>query len=229
MANKWLFITGTDTDVGKTVVATGLLAAATKTGLRSAAIKPVAAGCEDTGAGLQNDDALQLQAASSHQLPYQQVNPVALEAAIAPHIAAQEQGKILSADRLVGYCRGLALLPVDLLLVEGAGGWRVPLNSRETLADVARELNCSVVIVVGIRLGCLNHALLTAEAVRRDGLEIAGWVGNIIDPQMPRLDENIATLKQLFNEPCLGVVPRLADLSPEQVGDYLSLPTEFEA
>jgi dethiobiotin synthetase len=121
------------------------------------------------------------------------------------------------------------MLPVDLLLVEGAGGWRVPLNNRETLADVARELNCSVVIVVGLRLGCLNHALLTAEAVRRDGMPIAGWVGNIIDPQMPRLDENIATLKRLFNEPCLGIVPRLADPSPQQVGDYVSLPTEFEA
>ena len=229
MANKWLFITGTDTDVGKTLVATGLLAASAKAGLRSAAIKPIAAGCEDTGAGLQNDDALQLQAASSHPLPYQQVNPVALEAAIAPHIAAEEQGKTLSAFRLVGYCRGLAMLPVDLLLVEGAGGWRVPLNNRETLADVARELNCSVVIVVGLRLGCINHALLTAEAVRRDGLPIAGWVGNIIDPQMPRLDENIATLKRLFNEPCLGIVPRLADPSPQQVGDYVSLPTEFEA
>jgi dethiobiotin synthetase len=228
MANKWLFITGTDTDVGKTVVATGLLAAAAKAGLRTAAIKPIAAGCEDTGSGLQNDDALQLQAASSHPLPYQQVNPVALEAAIAPHIAAEEQGKTLSASRLVGYCRGLALLPVDLLLVEGAGGWRVPLNNRETLADVARELNCSVVIVVGLRLGCLNHALLTAEAVRRDGLQIAGWVGNIIDPQMPRLDENIATLHRLFNEPCLGVVPRLTDLTPEQIGSYLSLPAEFE-
>ena len=210
-------------------MATGLLAASAKAGLRSAAIKPIAAGCEDTGAGLQNDDALQLQAASSHPLPYQQVNPVALEAAIAPHIAAEEQGKTLSASRLVGYCRGLAMLPVDLLLVEGAGGWRVPLNNRETLADVARELNCSVVIVVGLRLGCLNHALLTAEAVRRDGLPIAGWVGNIIDPQMPRLDENIATLKRLFNEPCLGIVPRLADPSPQQVGDYVSLPTEFEA
>ena len=228
MANKWLFITGTDTDVGKTVVATGLLAAAAKAGLRTAAIKPIAAGCEDTGSGLQNDDALHLQAASSHPLPYQQVNPVALEAAIAPHIAAEEQGKTLSASRLVGYCRGLALLPVDLLLVEGAGGWRVPLNNRETLADVPRELNCSVVIVVGLRLGCLNHALLTAEAVRRDGLHIAGWVGNVIDPQMPRLDENIATLQRLFTEPCLGVVPRLTDLTPEQVGSYLSLPAEFE-
>ena len=229
MANKWLFIAGTDTDVGKTAVATGLLWAANNAGLRTAAIKPIAAGCEDSGAGLHNDDALQLQAAASHKLPYQQVNPVALEAAIAPHIAAQEVGKILSASRLVGYCRGVTLLPVDIALIEGAGGWRVPLNSRETLADVARELRCPVVIVVGMRLGCLNHALLTAEAIRRDGLKIAGWVANVINPDMPRLDENIATLKDLINEPCLGVVPRLTNLTPEQVGGYLSLPVEFES
>ena len=229
MSNKWLFITGTDTDMGKTVVATGLLSAAKSARLRTAAIKPVAAGCQDDGSGLQNDDALQLQAAATHQLPYQQVNPVALEAAIAPHIAAEEEGKVLSASRLVGYCRGLALLPVDMLLVEGAGGWRVPINNRETLADVVMELNCQVVIVVGLRLGCINHALLTAEAVRRDGLQIAGWVGNIIDPDMPRLEENIVTLRDMINEPCLGIVPRLTDLTPEQVGGYLSLPAEFES
>jgi dethiobiotin synthetase len=120
------------------------------------------------------------------------------------------------------------LLPLDLIVIEGAGGWRVPLNDRETLADVAREMNCPVVLVVGMRLGCLNHALLTAEAIRADGLVIAGWVANIIDPDMLRLEENIATLKRLFNEPCLGTVPRLQNLTPEQVGSYLCLPAEFE-
>ena len=227
MAKKWLFITGTDTDVGKTAIATGLLSAANVAGLRTAAIKPIAAGCVDTGTGLENNDALQLQAIASHKLPYQQVNPIALEAAIAPHIAAQESGKTLSASRLVGFCRGLTLLPLDLIVIEGAGGWRVPLNDRETLADVAREMNCPVILVVGMRLGCLNHALLTAEAIRADGLLIAGWVANIIDPDMPRLEENIATLKRLFNEPCLGTVPRLQNLTPEQVGSYLRLPAEF--
>ena len=227
MTKKWLFITGTDTDVGKTAIATGLLSAANKAGLRTAAIKPIAAGCVYTGTGLENNDALQLQAIASHKLPYQQVNPIAREAAIAPHIAAQESGKTLSASRLVGFCRGLTLLPLDLIVIEGAGGWRVPLNDRETLADVAREMNCPVVLVVGMRLGCLNHALLTAEAIRADGLVIAGWVANIIDPDMSRLEENIATLKRLFNEPCLGTVPRLQNLTPEQVGSYLRLPAEF--
>ncbi len=224
MANKWLFITGTDTDVGKTVIASGLLAAANQAGLRTAAIKPIAAGCELTEQGMTNDDALQLQAAASHRLSYQQINPVALEPAIAPHIAANEAGKRLSAARLTGFCRGLSLLPVDLVVLEGAGGWRVPINERETLADVARELNCAVIVVVGMRLGCLNHTLLTIEAIRRDGLKVAGWVANIIDPDMPRLDENIDTLKQRIAEPCLGTVPRLKDLSPQQVAKYLTVP-----
>lgn len=224
MAKQWLFITGTDTDVGKTVVACGFLAAANQQGLRTAAIKPVAAGCEMTEQGMTNSDALQLQAAASHKLSYQQINPVALEPAIAPHIAAAEAGVRMSASRLVGYCRGVSLLPVDMVVIEGAGGWRVPINSRETLADVARELECAVIVVVGMRLGCLNHALLTMEAIRRDGLQIAGWVANILDTEMPRLQENIDTLKQSINEPCLGIVPRLDDLSPEQVATFLSVP-----
>ena len=224
MAKQWLFITGTDTDVGKTVVACGFLAAANQQGLRTAAIKPVAAGCEITEQGMTNTDALQLQAAASHKLAYQQINPIALEPAIAPHIAAAEAGVRMSASRLVGYCRGVSLMPVDMVVVEGAGGWRVPINSRETLADVARELECAVIVVVGMRLGCLNHALLTLEAIRRDGLQIAGWVANILDPEMPRLQENIDTLMQCINEPCLGTVPRLDDLSPEQVAKFLTVP-----
>ena len=224
MPKKWLFITGTDTDVGKTVIATGFLAAANQAGLRTAAIKPISAGCELTEQGMTNADALQLQAVASHALPYQQVNPVALEPAIAPHIAANEAGKRLSASRLTGFCRGLSLLPVDLVVIEGAGGWRVPINERETLANVACELNCAVIVVVGMRLGCLNHTLLTVEAIRRDGLKIAGWVANIIDPDMPRLNENIDTLKQRLAEPCLGIVPRLDDLSPQQVASYLTVP-----
>ena len=224
MAKQWLFITGTDTDVGKTVVACGFLAAANQQGLRTAAIKPVAAGCEVTEQGMTNSDALQLQAAASHKLAYQQINPIALEPAIAPHIAAAEAGVRMSASRLVGYCRGVSLMPVDMVVIEGAGGWRVPINSRETLADVARELECAVIVVVGMRLGCLNHALLTMEAIRGDGLRIAGWVANILDPEMPRLQENIDTLKQCINEPCLGIVPRLDDLSPEQVATFLTVP-----
>lgn len=224
MAKKSFFIAGTDTDVGKTLVATGLIEVANQAGLRTAAIKPVAAGCEDRGLGMQNTDALQLQSVASHTLSYQQVNPVALAAAVAPHIAAEEEGRSLSAARLSGFCRGLTLLPIDHLYIEGAGGWRVPLNNRETLADVPKQLNSEVILVVGLRLGCINHALLTAQAICDDGLRLAGWIGNTVDKDMPRLEQNIDTLKRLIAEPCLGVVPRLADKSPKQVASYISLP-----
>ena len=224
MAKKVLFITGTDTDIGKTLIATGLLEAANSQGKKTAAIKPVAAGCRDTGEGPQNEDALMLQAAASAELSYQQVNPVALDEPMAPHIAAKEQGKRLSADRLTGFCRGITMLPVDLVVIEGAGGWRVPINNRESMAEIPKQLNAEVVLVVGLKLGCINHALLTAQAIRSDGLKIAGWVANTMDEDMLRLDENIDTLKQLINEPCLGVIPKLSDKSPQHVATFLTVP-----
>ena len=136
-------------------------------------MKPVAAGCDDAG---HNEDALQLMAAMTEDLDYAQVNPCALSAPIAPHIAAVREGRQLQANRLAGMCRGVMLGGADIVLIEGAGGWRVPLNPRETLADVAIQLQAEVLLVVGMRLGCINHALLTAEAVRRDGLNWpAGW------------------------------------------------------
>lgn len=224
MAKKVFFITGTDTDIGKTEVAAGLIVAANQKGLRTAAIKPVAAGCQNNGDGPQNDDALKLQSLASVDLSYQQVNPVALDEPMAPHIAAQEQGRSLTADRLTGFCRGVTMLPMDFLVIEGAGGWRVPINKRETMADIPKQLNAEVILVVGIRLGCINHALLTAQAIRLDGLKIAGWVANILDTEMLRIDENIDTLKQMLIEPCLGVIPRLSDISPQQVAAHLTIP-----
>ncbi len=224
MAKRTFFITGTDTDVGKTVVATGLIETANQAALSTAAIKPVAAGCELTESGMQNTDALLLQAAASYSLSYQQVNPIALKLAVAPHIAAAQEGKTLSASRLSGFCRGLTLLPIDILFIEGAGGWRVPLNNGETLADIPKQLNSDVILIVGLTLGCINHALLTAQAIRDDGLRLAGWVGNILYPDMPCLDENIDTLKRLIPESCLGIVPWLGDMSPKQVASYVSLP-----
>ena len=224
MAKKVFFITGTDTDVGKTEVAAGFLHAANQKGLRTGAIKPVAAGCSDRGDGPQNDDAIKLQALANVDLSYQQVNPVALDLPMAPHIAAQEQGKVLSANRLTGFCRGVSMLPMDFLVIEGAGGWRVPINKRETMADIPKQLNAEVILVVGIRLGCINHALLTAQAIRLDGLKIAGWVANILDTEMLRIDENIDTLKHMLIEPCLGVVPRLSEITPQQVAAHLTIP-----
>ncbi|MCV6604499.1 MAG: dethiobiotin synthase, partial [Porticoccaceae bacterium] len=154
---KTFFITGSDTDVGKTLIAAGLLYAANKQSLNTAAIKPIAAGCEKTEDGLRNSDALILQQAATVELPYQQINPLALQPAIAPHIAAEEAGQRLQASRITGFCRGVLLLGADFTVIEGAGGWRVPLNERETVADIARELQTPVILVVAMKLGCINH------------------------------------------------------------------------
>lgn len=220
MARKTYFIAGTDTNVGKTLVAAGLLVAAKNHGLTTAALKPLAAGCEKTDAGLRNADALLLQSVITEPLVYEQINPIALEAAIAPHIAAQQEKRVLSADRLAGFCRG-SLNLADFTLVEGAGGWRVPLNPQETLADIAKILRLPVILVVGVRLGCINHALLTVEAIRNDGLQLAGWVANCIDADMPVLQENIHSLAVRIPAPCLGVVPWLDNAAPESVASVL--------
>lgn len=217
------FITGTDTEIGKTTIAAGLLHAARLQGLSTAAVKPIAAGCLRTAAGLRNDDALTLQAECAPALDYELLNPVALEPAIAPHIAAAEAGLQLHAGQLAEACRRVFQRNADLTLVEGAGGWRVPLNASQTLADLAIELAEPVILVVGLRLGCINHALLTLEAIAADGLSVAGWVANQIDPQMDRQQHNLETLKELISAPLLGVVPQLAPLSSAAVAAHLRL------
>jgi dethiobiotin synthetase len=196
------FITGTDTGVGKTWVSCRLLENAAREGLSCYGLKPVAAGCEETPDGWQNEDALALMAASSVKLRYDQVNPVALKAAIAPHIAAMDEQRSLSAERLAGYLRGTLMShKADLILVEGAGGWRVPLSDREPLSKLPFIMKWPVIMVVGMKLGCLNHALLTMEAIRRDGLTLAGWVANDLGAPMERLAENIATLEDIIPAP----------------------------
>lgn len=217
------FVTGTDTGVGKTLVTAALLHLADKQGLKAFGLKPVAAGCESTPQGPRNEDALLLQAHSNVQMPYEQINPIALGAAKAPHIAAVEEGRRLSLDRLVGLCRGSLMQPADLRLIEGAGGWRVPLNDRENLSGLAIQLQTPVILVIGLRLGCLNHALLTAEAIQRDGLALAGWIVSEVDPDMDSKAENIATLKTQLPAPCLGVIPALAPVSVEKAAEYLKM------
>lgn len=219
MSKAW-FVTGTDTEVGKTAISCALLAAAAREGLRTAAVKPVAAGCDGQG---RNEDALQLMAAMTESMEYQQVNPVALQAAIAPHIAAAQEGCQLQASRLAGLCRGAMLGGAEFVLIEGAGGWRVPINPRETLADVAVQLRLEVILVVGMRLGCINHALLSAEAIRRDGLRLAGWVANQPGQRMSCHEENLDTLCHLLPAPLLGEVPYLDPFLPEGAADHLSL------
>lgn len=217
------FITGTDTDVGKTTVAAGLLRAARLAGLSTAAVKPVAAGCELSVDGLRNSDALALLAECSTPLRYTEVNPLALAPAIAPHLAAAEAGVSLEVTTLTTAVQAVLAKQADFTLVEGAGGWRVPLNDSATLADLAIALQLPVIVVVAVRLGCINHALLTVEAIERDGLRVAGWVANLLEPQMPRLEENIATLEARLQAPCLGRVPRLNQVSAAKVAGYLDL------
>lgn len=207
MAKKTYFITGTDTGVGKTYSACALLKAFAKAGKTTMALKPIAAGCEASEQGLCNDDALALQQAASVQLPYDLVNPFALTEACSPHIAAQLEGRRLSIERIAGICRGAMLQPADVCLIEGAGGWRVPINEREYLSQLPLALRTPVILVVGMRLGCLNHAILTAEAIIGDGLPLAGWIANCVEPNMPHVEANIATLRQALPAPCLGVLP----------------------
>ncbi len=221
---RTLFITGTDTEVGKTFVSAALLHAFFQAGLRTIGLKPVAAGCESTPEGLVNEDALMLQRYATIKLPYSQVNPIALEAPIAPHIAAQREGKVLSLSRLVGLCRGTLMTPHDMAVVEGAGGWLVPLNSRELLSDLARELRAPVVLVVGLRLGCLNHALLTVESIQRRGIPLAGWIGNQcqVEP-MAAIEDNLDTLQGAIRAPCLGILPYADNPHDETVQQSLNI------
>ncbi|MGH1372709.1 MAG: dethiobiotin synthase [Cellvibrionaceae bacterium] len=223
MAKKKFFIAGTDTDAGKTLVATAVLEKARQMGLQTVAVKPVASGSEQTADGLRNSDALALIDAMTVDLDYEQVNPVAFEPAIAPHIAAMRAGKQLSVSRLAGYCNGAMMRPCDLVIIEGAGGWRVPLNSRETLANLAQDLNLPVILVVGMKLGCINHALLSVEAIERDGLKVAGWVANRIDPEMSCYEENMMTLHSLISAPCLGEIPYLENPDKKSAAEYLDL------
>ncbi len=217
------FVTGTDTEIGKTTIAAGLLRAARRQGLSTAAAKPVASGCDQTPDGLRNGDALALLGECSLPFRYEEVNPLAFAPAIAPHLAAREAGVDLSVAALAAPVRQVLARGADFTLVEGAGGWRVPLAGAETLSDLPIALGLPVVLVVGVRLGCINHALLTVEAILRDGLVLAGWVANVVDPATSRLEENLATLAERLPAPCLGRVPRLAEATPEAVADHLDL------
>jgi dethiobiotin synthetase len=218
------FVTGTDTEVGKTTIAAGLLHAARLAGLSTAAAKPVASGCAPTGEGLRNDDALALLGECSLALAYDEVNPFAFAPAIAPHLAAREAGVELSVARLLPAVRRVLDRGADFTLVEGAGGWRVPLAGDESLSDLAVALRLPVILVVGVRLGCINHAVLSAEAIQRDGLALAGWVANIVEPRTSRLEDNLATLAERLPAPCLGRVPRLDRATPAAVAAHLALP-----
>ena len=212
------FVTGTDTEIGKTTIAAGLLHAARRAGLSTAAAKPVASGCEPTAQGLRNGDALALLGQCSLALAYEQVNPLAFAPAIAPHLAAREAGVELSAARLHEAVREVLALQADLTLVEGAGGWRAIAGPREPV----RPRACRRCWCWSACAWAINHALLSAEAILGDGLALAGWVANVVDPATSRLEENLATLARL-PAPCLGRVPRLEEATPAAVAAHLDL------
>ena len=206
---KGLFLTGTDTDCGKTRVAVALAHALRAAGYRVAPFKPVAAGAERRSAGLRNADAETLIAACGGGWDYGLVNPYCFAPPVSPHLAAAEAGEVVDATVLRGAAEQLAA-QADLLLVEGAGGWLAPLGSGINIEDLALALGRPVVLVVGLRLGCLNHAQLSADRIRRSGAGLAGWIGSMVDPGMARCEENIATLRDLLPAPCLGILPPLA-------------------
>ena len=211
------FVTGTDTDVGKTWVSVALLRALRAQGLCVQAMKPIASGCVITKTGLHNADALALQAHSSKWRPYAEINPYAFAPAIAPHIAAARAGLTIDPDVIVEQARGLAV-DADLLLIEGVGGWCVPLSPGLMLADLVRALGAEVILVVGLKLGCINHALLSAALIQQQGFVIRAWVANQLQPQpMPVQNAVLNTLRQQLNLPYLGFVPWASQLEQVEI------------
>ena len=206
MSARGIFITGTDTGVGKTVVACALVRAFRAEGLRVGVMKPVASGSQRTPQGLRNDDALALMQAAGTTRPYGDVNPYCFEPPISPHIAAKEAGIEVNLGTIVQAYDPLAR-SADWVIVEGAGGWFAPVNETQSMADLARALSIPVLMVVGLRLGCLNHARLTRLAIGTRGIRFAGWIASGVDGQLARMPENLATLERVLGEPALAVVP----------------------
>ena len=201
--SKGFFITGTDTDIGKTFTALALMQALQDKGYQTCGFKPVSAGYKVTHEGLINDDAARLQQASSSLLPYSVINPYAFEAPIAPHIAAAESNIAIEIAHIQSCFNQIAGLS-DFVIVEGAGGWLVPINKHQTMADVALSLGLPVILVVGIKLGCLNHTLLSVQSILLTQLPLAGWVANHIIPECDSTRHNVQYLQQVINAPLLA-------------------------
>jgi dethiobiotin synthetase len=219
MTSRGVFITGTDTGVGKTVIATALVRGLVAQGLRVAVMKPVASGSERTAQGLRNEDALKLIAASNVTAPYERINPYCFEPAISPHIAAEEACIAVDTGHIRRNFDALAA-SADFVMVEGAGGWLAPISPDASIKDIAVTLDLPVLLVVGMRLGCINHALLTKFAIESHGTRLAGWIANTIDPAMARQKENLETLVRQLGQPPLAIVSVLApDSAPFELRD----------
>ncbi len=218
-----VYVTGTDTGIGKTLASCALLHSLRAHGLRAAGMKPVASGCERIDGEWRNADALALQAAGEPGIAYADINPFALEHPLAPELAARDAGV------------EVALLPIlaaharlsdhaDGLIIEGVGGWAATLSASLMQADLVRALRLPVLLVVGLRLGCLNHALLSARAIAADGAHLAGWIASHVDPAMERVDDNLAMLRERLPAPCWGVLPHAPNADPATMARHLRIP-----
>ena len=221
-----LYVTGTDTGVGKTLVSVALLHRLRGAGLRAIGMKPVASGCESTPAGWRNEDALALQAASAPPPAYDDVNPYALALATAPQLAARAMDVRVDLERLHGAHRRLAA-QADAVVVEGVGGWAAPMDDGLDQVDLVRRLDLPVVMVVGLRLGCLNHARLTARAIEADGVRMIGWIGSSVDPAFAERDAYIGLLNDALPAHCLGVLPHAPGADARAMARHLGLPQGF--
>jgi len=218
-ANSY-YVTGTDTGIGKSVASAALLRALCARGLRAVGMKPVASGCERTAEGWRNEDALALQQASDPVPAYDDINPYALPLPLAPELAAAAAGVTMELPPIIAAYQRLQS-QADAVVVEGVGGWAAPLSATIDQLDVVRALRLPVVMVVGLRLGCINHARLTARAIAADGADLVGWIANDIDPAMARMDDNFAILQRVLPQPCLGRLPHAPGASPQSLAAAL--------
>ena len=216
-----VFVAGTDTGIGKTVVTATLIAALTQAGQRAVGMKPVASGCHRSARGWTNEDAEALIDQSAGAPDYALVNPYALPEPIAPHLAARAAGVEIRLDPIVAAFAALST-NTDCIVVEGVGGWAVPLSPALMQADLVRALGLPVLLVVGLRLGCINHAILSARAIAADGCNLIGWIGNQVDAGMTRVEENLATLRDRLPAPCLGVLPHCPAPAPARLAPALA-------
>ncbi len=219
-----IYVTGTDTGVGKSVSSAALVHALRAGNRRVVGMKPVASGCEWQSGAWRNEDALLLQAASDPRPAYADVNPYALRSPIAPELALRDEGRVLELDDLVAAYRRLTAI-ADTVVVEGVGGWDAPLSAQLDQRDLVRALDLPVLLVVGLRLGCINHARLSVRALRADGVRLLGWIGNAVDPAMARIEDNLDTLDQRLELPCWGRLPFQVAPDPAELASLLRLPT----
>ena len=215
-----VYVTGTDTGIGKTFASCALLHALRGQGMRAVGMKPVASGCTWLDGGWKNDDALALQQASAVEVAYADINPFALEHPLAPELASRDAGTEVTLPPILDAHARLAA-QADAVVVEGVGGWAAPLSSSLMQVDLVRALELPVVLVVGLRLGCLNHALLSARAIEADGATLAGWIGSHVDPAMARVEDNLKMLQARLLAPCWGVLPHMPNAEPAAMAGHL--------